>query len=62
MRKIKQGFEVIWMTVIGVWNAKSHFLDVGKMSQSRVLMQPVLNDVLMVVSFHLHVCSISGLL
>jgi hypothetical protein len=31
------------MTIIGVWNAKSRFLDIGKMSGSRVLMQPVLS-------------------
>jgi hypothetical protein len=31
------------MTVIGVPNAKFCFLDIGKMSRSWVLMQPVLN-------------------
>jgi hypothetical protein len=30
------------MTVIGVRNAKSRFLNIGEMSRSRVLMQPVL--------------------
>jgi hypothetical protein len=30
------------MTVIGVPNTKSHFLDIGEMSRSRVLTQPVL--------------------
>jgi hypothetical protein len=41
-RKKSRGvFEAVWMTVIGVRNAKSHFLDIGKMSRSRVLTQPV---------------------
>jgi hypothetical protein len=31
------------MIIIGVRNAKSRFLDIGKMSGSRVLMQPVLS-------------------
>jgi hypothetical protein len=46
-RKKSRGFfEAVWMTVIGVRNAKSHFIDIGEMSRSRVLTQPVLNNML----------------
>jgi hypothetical protein len=35
--KVTEVFEAVWMTVIGVRTAKSHFLDIGEMSRSRVL-------------------------
>jgi hypothetical protein len=43
-KKSHRVFEAIWMTIIGVPNAKSCFLDIGEMSQSWVLTQPVLDD------------------
>jgi hypothetical protein len=45
-KKSRWFFEAVWMTVIGVRNAKSHFIDIGEMSRSRVLTQPVLNNML----------------
>jgi hypothetical protein len=45
-KKSRGVFETVWMTVIGVRNAKSRFLDIGKMSGSWVLTQPVLFELL----------------